>query len=103
MRESPWNGCPVLLTERIPRVNEEKPPLLILQMLFPKQTHGVYGSIPASTPPANCSVPQADFASCPVTHMRHFASRWRQVSPISTVLIPGHLSSAINRLDIIAQ
>ena len=54
-------------------------------------------SIPASTPPASYMVLQADFASIPVTHSRHFAISLCQVSPTPTGLIPDCLSSAISR------
>ena len=53
--------------------------------------------IPASTPPASGMVPQAAFASVPVTRSRHFAISLHQVSPTLTDLIPGCLSRAISR------
>ena len=36
-----YNGCAVLLIERIARVNEEKPPVLILGLLLPQKPYRV--------------------------------------------------------------
>ena len=54
-------------------------------------------SIPASSPPASCVVPQAALASGPATLKRHFAIICLHVSPTPTGLIHGCLSSAISR------
>ena len=39
MPHRPQYGCAVLLIERIARVNEDKPPVLLLDMLLPQEPH----------------------------------------------------------------
>ena len=43
--DSPEHGCPVLLIERVARVNEEKPPILLILKLLPEDAHRVYGAL----------------------------------------------------------
>ena len=59
--------------------------------------HGTHSSMPASTPPASCSVPQAALESCPVIPKTHFNMRRCHVSPTPTGLNSDCLSSEINR------
>ena len=39
MPDIPEHGCPVLLIERIARVNEEKPSILLLPVLIEEDVH----------------------------------------------------------------
>ena len=41
MPHLPHHGCAVLLIERIARVNEEEPPVLLLGVLLPQKPHCV--------------------------------------------------------------
>ena len=45
MPDSPEHGCPVLLIERITRVNEEKPPILLLPVLLEEDAHRMDGAL----------------------------------------------------------
>ena len=45
MPDNPEHGCPVLLIERITRINEEKPPILLLPVLLKEDAHRMYGAI----------------------------------------------------------
>ena len=41
----PKHGCPVLLIERVPCINEEKPPVLFLRVLLPEDAHCMYAAL----------------------------------------------------------
>ena len=45
MLDSPDHGCPVLLIERIARVNDEKPQILLLPVLLLEDAHRVDGAL----------------------------------------------------------
>ena len=40
--DPPQHGGPIILMERVSHINEEKPPVLILQVLLPQQLHVMY-------------------------------------------------------------
>ena len=43
--DSSEHGCPVLFIERVARVNKEKPPIFLLPVLLPEDTHRVDGAL----------------------------------------------------------
>ena len=43
--DSPEHGCPVLLIERITRINEEKPPILLLPVFFEEDAYHMDGAL----------------------------------------------------------
>ena len=45
MPDIPEHGCTVLLIERIARINEEKPPILLLTVLLEEDTHCMDGAL----------------------------------------------------------
>ena len=45
MPDSPENGCPVLLIERIVRVTEEKPPILLLPVFLEEDAYRMDGDL----------------------------------------------------------
>ena len=90
MPRRPQHGCAVLLVERIARINEEKPPVLLLGVLLPQNLHRV------DLPFEPCIQATAELL-CPsgVTTKTHFANIRRQVSPTPTGLTPGHFLRTI--------
>ena len=45
MPDSPKHVCPVLFIENILRVNEEKPPVLLLRVFLPEDAHCMYAAL----------------------------------------------------------
>ena len=67
---------PILLFELIACVNEEKPPVVLLWVIFPKQPRHVNTSLdPGFQPSQICSVPQALLASGQTISKTHLANQ----------------------------
>ena len=45
VQDRPYYGCPVLLIERIPRVNKGKPQVFLKSVFFPKDAHHMNGAL----------------------------------------------------------